>query len=122
MNHLINWVEIPVLDMDRAITFYDAILGGIAFQKMALGEFDYAIFPSEDRFNAGALIKSDFAKPSMDGITVYLNGGNDLSEILNHVENAGGSIIMDKTFLSAEAGYIGMFVDSEGNRIGLQNM
>jgi len=29
---------------------------------------------------------------------------------------------MEKTFLSKEAGYIAIFIDSEGNKIGLQNL
>ena len=38
------------------------------------------------------------------------------------VPNAGGQVIMEKMFMSAEAGYIGMFIDTEGNKIGLQNL
>jgi len=30
--------------------------------------------------------------------------------------------ILEKTFLGSEAGYIGLFIDTEGNRIGFQNM
>lgn len=122
MKHLINWIEIPVLDMDRAIEFYDRILGGVVFHKLTLGEFHYAIFPTEDRFNAGALVKSEFSQPSLGGVAIYLDGGHDLSNILTKVESAGGSIVIEKTYLSPEAGFIGMFVDSEGNKIGLQNM
>ena len=122
MKHLINWIEIPAVDLDRAIKFYDHAFDGVQFHKQNLGEFEYAIFPTDDRFNAGALVKSEFGKPTQDGITVYLDGGNDLSRILNRIESAGGQVIMEKTFLSNEAGYIGLFVDSEGNKIGLQHM
>lgn len=121
MQHLINWIEIPVLDMDRAVTFYDKAFGGMVFQKMSIGEFDYAIFPSEDKYNCGALVKSEFSKPSADGVTIYFDGGDDLSQILHRAEEAGGQIIMEKTYLSDEAGYAGLFIDSEGNKIGLQN-
>jgi uncharacterized protein len=122
MRHLANWIEIPVLDLDRAMSFYDNALGGIAFQRTNIGEFEYAIFPTDDRFNAGALVKSEFAKPTSDGTTVYLDGGHDLSTILERAEAAGGTIIMEKTFLSEDAGYIGIFIDSEGNKIGLHNL
>ena len=121
MKHLVNWIEIPVNDLDRAILFYSTVLGRINFHKLSVGEFDYAIFPSEDKFNAGALVKSEFSKPSRDGITIYLDGGSDLSNILDRVEGAGGSLVMETTYLSPEAGFVGMFVDSEGNKIGLQN-
>lgn len=122
MKHLINWIEIPVLDLDRAVNFYDKAFNGIIFHRQKLGEFEYAIFPTDDRFNSGALVKSDFAKPNQDGVTVYLDGGHDLAEILNRIGTVGGQVIMEKKYLSDEAGYIGMFLDTEGNKIGLQHM
>lgn len=122
MKRLINWIEIPVSNLERAVAFYGKVAGGIVFQKMSLGEFDYALFPSQDKFNTGALVKSEFSKPSAEGVIIYLDGGNDLSQILDRVQEAGGSVIMEKTYLGPEAGFVGMFIDSEGNRIGLQNM
>ena len=35
---------------------------------------------------------------------------------------AGGQIIMPKTLIRDDIGYIGMFCDSEGNIIGLHSM
>jgi uncharacterized protein len=121
MKHLINWVEIPVTNMPRASRFYAEILG-IKFIEMEIGPVKYGLFPTEDRLNCGALAQGEYYKPSADGVTIYLDGGSDLSNILSKVQSAGGTIIMEKTFLSNEAGYIGLFIDSEGNRIGLQNM
>jgi len=121
MKHLINWIEIPVTDMKRAIGFYSEILG-VTLNEMEIGPVKYAIFPTDDRFNCGALAQGEYYKPSTDGITIYLDGGNDLDAILSKVATAGGIVVMEKTFLSDEAGYIGLFIDSEDNRIGLQNM
>jgi uncharacterized protein len=122
MKHLVNWIEIPVMDMDRAVSFYESSFKRSGFHKMSIGEFDYALFPCEDKFNCGALVKSEFSKPSQDGVTIYLDGGKDLSTILERVEEAGGVVIMEKTYISPEAGFIGLFIDSEGNKIGLQNI
>lgn len=122
MKHLINWVEIPATDIDRAKKFYSTILGGIQFQDMEMNETKYAMFPSEDNFNTGALVQGEYNKPSSDGITVYLDGGKDMDIILKRVEKADGEIIMPKTFTGKEAGYVGMFIDSEGNKIGLQHL
>jgi uncharacterized protein len=121
MKHLINWIEIPVSDMKRAVAFYLKILG-VKFNEMELGPVKYALFPSDDKFNCGALAQGDYYKPSPDGVVIYLDGGKDLNDILSRVNSAGGNVIMEKTFLSKEAGHIGLFIDSEGNRIGLQNM
>jgi uncharacterized protein len=121
MNHFINWLEIPVNDIQRAKSFYRDLLG-VSFHEMQLGDFSYAIFRSEDKYNTGALVQGPKYKPSLDGVTIYLNGGDDLNKVLQKVKSIGGSIIMEKTFLSKEAGWIGFFIDTEGNRIGLQNI
>ena len=38
------------------------------------------------------------------------------------VAEAGGTVILSKTYLGPEAGYIVLFLDTEGNKIGLQTM
>ena len=121
MKHLINWVEIPVRDMDRACAFYGRVLG-VELQRMEMGGSTYALFPTEDRFNAGALVKGPNRTPTSDGTLIYLDGSPDLAEILKKAAKAGGSIVMEKMFLSKEAGYAGIFIDTEGNQIGLQHM
>jgi predicted enzyme related to lactoylglutathione lyase len=121
MKHLINWVEIPVSDMGRAMAFYGKILGA-QLQTMSLGKSQYALFPSEDRFNSGALACGEGYVPGANGVTVYLDGGDDLDSILSKVKAAGGKVMLPKTWLSKEAGWIGLFADTEGNRIGLQHM
>ena len=121
MKHLINWIEIPVSDMKRATVFYSTILG-LELSPMQMGPVSYAIFPSGDQFNAGALAAGEHYTPSSDGVILYLDGGKDLNNILSKVNVAGGQVILEKTFLAKEAGYIGLFIDTEGNRIGIQNM
>ena len=121
MNHFINWIEVPVTDIRRASKFYQAILD-IELSEMQIGEVQYAIFPTEDRYNCGALVCGPSNKPSQHGVTVYLDGGDDLSKILARVKKAGGKVLVEKTFLAKEAGYFALFTDSEGNRIGVQSM
>ena len=120
MKHLVNWIEIPAADIERAKRFYSEALG-TGFYDMAIGDIKYALFTCEDKHNAGALAEGPFYKPSADGVLIYLNGGDDLNSVLSKVVAAGGNVIMPKTLLSDVAGYIGMFVDTEGNRIGVQS-
>lgn len=121
MEHLTNWIEIPVKNMKRAVKFYSTILGNVSFHEMELGPVSYALFPTTDKFNCGALAQGEYYKPSADGIVIYLDGGKDLNQVLSRVAAAGGRVVVEKTFLTDEAGYIGMFLDTEGNKIGLQN-
>lgn len=120
MDHLINWVEIPVGDMDRAVRFYETILA-VRLQRMTMGPVEYAMFPVKDRFNCGALAMGANYKPGPGGPVIYLDGGSDLDLILSKVAAAGGTVTVAKMLLGEEAGFIGMFLDSEGNHIGLQH-
>ena len=121
MDHLSNWIEIPVSDMKRAKKFYGDLLG-VGLNQMQMGDNDYALFELKDRFNTGCLVKGNGYVPSMQGIVVYLNVGNDLSAALGRVEKAGGKVLLKKTFLSKEAGHIAYLSDTEGNKIGLHSM
>ena len=120
MHHLSNWIEIPAIDLERAKKFYSEILG-TKLIDMRIGNTEYAIFSTEDQFNSGALACGKSYKPSQSGGLIYLNGGKDLSEILNRVQKAGGKVLLEKKFLAKEAGFIGYFTDTEGNKIGLQS-
>jgi predicted enzyme related to lactoylglutathione lyase len=121
MDHLSNWIEIPVVDMKRAKRFYSELLG-VGLNEMHLGGNQYALIDIKDRFNTGCLAKGDGHVPSMSGVVVYLNGGDDLSAMLARAEKAGAKVLLPKTFLSKEAGHIAHFVDTEGNRIGIHSM
>jgi predicted enzyme related to lactoylglutathione lyase len=121
MDHLLNWIEIPVVDMKRARKFYGEILG-VGFNAMDMGGNNYALLELTDRFNTGCLVKGDGYVPSMEGVVVYLNGGNDLSTVSARVAKAGGRVLLEKMFLSKEAGHIAYFADTEGNKIGLHSM
>ena len=118
MKQLITWTEIPVNDINRAKSFYRAVFG-MNFIDMQIAEFDYAII--EGNTNSAALVKGYGYKPSNNGVTIYLNATPDINPILTKVTEAGGAVVMDKTFLSPEAGYIAFIIDSEGNKIGLQH-
>ena len=120
MQHLVNWIEIPAKDIERAKAFYGKILG-VQFHDMAIGPTKYALFPSDDRHNCGALAEGEYYSPGTSGPVIYLDGGKDLNAVLSKVKSAGGSVALEKTFLGDQAGYIGMFMDTEGNRIGLHN-
>jgi uncharacterized protein len=120
VDHLLNWIEIPVADMKRAVSFYGELLD-IELSLFTMGLIEYALFPSRDPHNCGALAKGDGYSPGAHGPVVYLNGGNDLKEVLDRVADAGGEILMPKQFVTDDIGYIAFIRDPEGNRIGLHS-
>jgi len=84
------------------------------------------MFPLDDPMKGvgGTLVDSGgFHKPSAtDGPLIYLNGNPDVQIVLSRVEAAGGKIMMPKTEISPEYGYMGVFLDTEGNRIALHSV
>ena len=119
--HAINWFEIPVSDMDRALKFYNTIFGVEMGTMEAMPGFTMAMFPAEEGGVGGALVHGDGYKPSQEGTVVYLNGGADLSDVLDKVQTAGGKVVMPKTDIG-EHGFVAYFQDTEGNKVGLHSM
>ena len=125
MNNNVNiavWFELPASNFERAITFYQGILD-TEVDVMEMAGLKQGLLPHDDTSKvSGAIVHGMDYKPSTEGSVVYLNGGDDLAEVLSKVEPAGGKVLMPKTHLGDEIGYIAQFVDSEGNRIGLHSM
>lgn len=117
----LNWFEIPVTDTARAKAFYEKLFE-IEMPVMDMMGMDMVFFPGSEEANgkvSGALVRGDMHKPSMDGVVVYLNANPHLQVILDRVEPNGGKILMPKTAIPDNMGYMAFFVDTEGNRMAL---
>jgi len=121
MTNAINWFELPTGNFDRAVKFYSDILGA-EVQVMDMGGTKMGMLPtfSPDGGVGGHLSADEGVKPSKSGALVYLNGGKDLNAVLNRVNSAGGEVIVEKT--PAPGGHVGVFIDSEGNRVAVHNL
>ena len=121
MKSYISIFEIPATDITRAINFYQAILD-IKIEKIEMSEMQMGILPYEDQMVTGVITQAEGHIPSGEGVTIYLNGGDNLQVILNKVKNNGGKIHTPKSLHVDDSGYFAIFIDSEGNRIGLHSM
>ena len=121
-SNVLNWFEIPVSDISRAIQFYSAILD-IEMQLQDFGAFKMAFFPFENGNGklSGSLCQGDAYIPSQEGSLVYLNCDPDLQTVLNKVQEAGGSVVREKTQISPDYGHMALITDSEGNKIALHS-
>jgi uncharacterized protein len=121
----ISWFEIPASDLARAQQFYETIFG-MRMIPLETDNFKMRMFPIEDPATGigGCLIHTNgFHVPSAtEGPLIYLNANADLQMVLDRVVTAGGKVIVPKTEISPEYGYMGVFIDSEGNRIGLHSV
>ncbi len=118
----INWFDISVSDISRAKKFYETIFDIIMDQNNMMG-MEMVFFPS-DMGNgkvSGCLCQSPLHKPSTDGVKLYLNANPDMKNTLAKVEAAGGKVVMPKTKITDDIGYMAFIIDTEGNNIGLHS-
>jgi predicted enzyme related to lactoylglutathione lyase len=128
----ISWFEIPVEDLDRAITFYTNVLV-IKIEKNKFLKQEYGVFNRDINTIKGALVKKENHQAG-SGIVLFFYV-IDLSESLKNVEQFGGKVLIEKTLLKQQTeegflaikqnlidnniGYYAEFIDCEGNKICL---
>jgi len=121
---VVGWFEIPVSDMERTIKFYEAVFA-FKLSRNRLGPLDMAWFPwvQGGMGASGSLVYlKDAYRPSQDGVVVYFTAfSGDAAAELSRVEAAGGKILQPKKLISEEIGDMGLFLDSEGNRIAVHS-
>lgn len=102
--------------------FYETVFE-VTLERNALGPLEMAWFPmAPDSYgSAGSLVKHDAYKPSTDGVLVYFTAkSGDVATELARVEAAGGKVLQGKKEIG-EHGFIGLMLDTEGNRIGIHS-
>ncbi|MFY3743255.1 VOC family protein [Anaeromyxobacter sp. Red801] len=118
MSTAINWFELPAADFDRARSFYEAVLG-TELKVDTSGRMPMAFFPyAEGKGTGGAIVKSEHARPGVDGAIVYLDTRGSIERCLRRVEAAGGKVVVPVTDIGPH-GRFAILIDSEGNRVGL---
>lgn len=119
----VAWFDIYVNELDRAVTFYETVLG-CTLEPMGdpTGETKMMSFPADMSAYgaAGALTKSDHASPGIGGTVVYF-AAEDCAVQEARVAAAGGTVIRPK-FSIGEFGWVALCQDSEGNMFGLNSM
>ncbi|HEX6223899.1 MAG TPA: VOC family protein [Chryseolinea sp.] len=122
LDNAITWFEIPVIDFERAKKFYSAIYD-YQMPDAMVGpvRMGFLLYEQQPGRVGGAICFGSGYSPSQQGTLPYLNGGSDLSVVLNRVEDAGGKVMVPKTFIAPEHGYFARFIDSEGNLIALHS-
>lgn len=120
----IGWIEMPALDLDRAMKFYETVFE-VKLVKMDLGELQMAMWPMRPDGAKGAgaaLVKHEaWYKPATDGPLVYFTASSgDLKNEVSRVEAAGGSIAVPIKRVG-EWGWMACAVDTEGNRFAIHS-
>lgn len=119
-SNLVNWFEIPATNIDRAKAFYEKVFD----IEVNIEDFEGTImgwFPFDPKKPgiSGSLVQHESYTPSeTHGPVVYFSS-DDIEMTLEKVAANGGKVIQSKTQIAPEIGYMGVFIDCEGNRISL---
>ena len=132
MNNSLLWLEIPVSDFKRAVSFYENIFDS-SLDIRILFETQMALFTKEQIGIKGSLIEtknhtgSNGIKPifyveilNEAIIKVKKNGGAVVSEpTLLRQKNKDGDVIIGANLIDNQVGYYAEIMDSENNHIYL---
>lgn len=122
IKNAVSWFEIPVLDFEQAKAFYSRIFD-YEMPDFMMGSNRMGILLHDRESGVGgAIIQGEGYVPSREGTLIYLNGGANLNTVLERVEGAGGQVLLPKTDIGSDMGFFAIFLDSEGNRLGLHSM
>lgn len=119
MAHSVTWFDIPVLDLDRAIRFYSAVLGG-TIAREAHGGTAIGVLPHRDDEVSGCLHPAKTNRPSEHGPLLYLNVDGRLDAAIAAVTAHGGKVLHAKHAIG-KYGTRAIILDSEGNRLALHS-
>jgi uncharacterized protein len=127
MANLINWLEIPVSDMERAKKFYEQVLKAeINIDDQMAPGLKMGMINTEGmdlKDIGGALVEGPGYTPGENNTVIYLNANETggCNAFLKRVEENGGKVTGETYEISPEIGFCGFFTDSEGNRMAVHS-
>lgn len=114
----VSYFEIPVLDMARAIRFYEAVFCQ-SLERASVDGNEMAFFahaPGREGAS-GALAKGKSYRPSRDGVRLYFRV-LDIDAALARAVAQGADLLYPVTTVGS-FGFVAEFADCEGNCIAL---
>lgn len=116
----VGWFDINVSNLDRAKKFYETVFN-IKLTDLPLEWGNQALFPfdQESPNISGALVEKTGFKSNENNTVVYFSTEDCVTEE-NRIVKAGGKIVRPKMSIG-EFGFVSIFIDSEGNTIGLHS-
>ena len=109
-----SFFEIPALNFERAVGFYESLLG-IKLEIMEGDNEKMAFFPDYQ----GAISKAEDFNTSTDGVLISFLIDN-MDKTIEEIKKNQGLIVVEKTAIESEnRGFFAVFLDCEGNKIGL---
>ncbi len=116
----VGWFDIHVSDIDRAKKFYGTVFNA-KFVDLPIewGKQSFFPFSPESPNISGALVEKKDMQPNASSTVVYFET-EDCTAEEQRIQQAGGKVVQPKMHIG-EFGYVSIFIDSEGNTVGLHS-
>lgn len=116
----VGWFDLNVANLDRAKKFYETVFNlELTDAPIKWGKQSFFPFSQENPNISGALVeKTDFV-PSSNNTVIYFETEDNIAEE-QRIEKAGGKVVQPKMSIG-EFGFISIFIDTEGNTVGLHS-
>jgi len=116
----VGWFDIHVSNLERAKKFYETVFNIQLFDlPMEWGKQSLFPFDQESPNISGALVEKVDMTPNANNTVVYFETEDCVIEE-KRIEEAGGKMVRPKMSIG-EFGFVSIFIDSEGNTIGLHS-
>lgn len=112
------WFDLPVVDLERASRFYEAVLG-LPVQREQVGDLGFSVL-AHDQGNGGCLVPGVPAREAHSGPLLYFNAEGRIRAAVAEVERWGGRVLEPIRSIGPH-GFRAVALDSEGNRIALHS-
>ncbi|MEM9199895.1 MAG: VOC family protein [Pseudomonadota bacterium] len=110
------WTEIPVSDLDRAITFYGAVFS-TKLIRQDMGPNETAVFPTRAKDGVAGHLYEGTPAAGGNGPTLHLALPDRLEAGLDRLRAAGGTVVSEP--IEIPDGRFAYCIDPDGNSIGL---
>lgn len=110
------WFEIPVTDLDRARSFYGAVLQ-TELNDDRTGPIPMANFPTRQKGGVAGHLYQGKPSGTDSGNTVHLASPEPLEAALDRVRDKGGKVVSD--IIKLPEGRFAYCRDPDGNSFGL---
>ncbi|MCJ8312982.1 MAG: hypothetical protein HRU38_12590 [Saccharospirillaceae bacterium] len=114
MTSEVVWVDLPVIELKRAMHFYQKITAS----KIHKYSEHVAALDHKPGLASICLFESNDEKPSKEGALIYISLSQSIEHAMLLIEQEGGSIIRPVHEIKPY-GKRAIILDSEGNRVAL---
>jgi predicted enzyme related to lactoylglutathione lyase len=119
MRNAINWFEIPVTNLEKAVTFYTHVLGQPMRPEDAGGR-PSAVFAYDGTEAIGGALIEDPHQSRGAGVVIYLDAPDGVDQSLARATAAGAKTRLPATSIGPN-GWIVLIEDLDGNVVGLHS-